>query len=430
MAVQRFTPANVREISAWANNCLSATVAEFLVDQLLKDKLSDETVAILGQLVSNYYLGDTAAPLSKDQLKELFLQPDIFPIDWQVMLGVLLRAHIEKADAANRSPATKLIHQDGQVDIRGFKFLAHLLKINVDFYLRGKETGDALVAGAPFPSSASMSALSFDSKDVEQLSHGGKSEPLVVLYDFSTDVTKASAKGHFGRLVADDAHLRTKLVDRDAIATNNAADGTGSYTRSIIPGKSVDVAQLKALVKAKIVTVCKAPLDVKEAAPKPVSPGKSSAPTPAPTHASAVAVSGGSMLGPVASRASDPLSGPKPPSTPPVTVNLPKKPLPVEYVESAYTPVVTKLVDKVVAETKAANFEKAYAAVVNDVKAVVVAPKDVDARIKADVRVKDADKMRVVNYFFSKTDEKYVSTDDQVRLDELYALDLHKKLNR
>lgn len=120
---------HVREITSWKNICLTASIADFLVDNLLQNKLSDATVDVLCDWMATSF--EVTKP-NKTSLKSFFSAHNAqYPIDWQMIVGLVLKQQIKEHD--NRD-SNKYIQEDGQVEIQAFDYLAKLLKINVDVF--------------------------------------------------------------------------------------------------------------------------------------------------------------------------------------------------------------------------------------------------------------------------------------------------------
>ena len=131
-AARKFTSQNVRNISPWKNNCLAATMADFVTAGLMSDvDISDETAMILGEMVGNYYHTDS---LTRQQLKALFTAVSV-PVDLQVLLGVVFRKYIEDMCEADKVANAGVIDHTQQVTPKGFQILAQKLKVNVDYYV-------------------------------------------------------------------------------------------------------------------------------------------------------------------------------------------------------------------------------------------------------------------------------------------------------
>lgn len=140
MAKARFTKDNIRLISSWDNNCAFACMADFLVDNLLKDKapnkLSDKTKECLLAIINDHYQPKNR--LTEQQLKNFFSYPQaVGPQDWQAIVGKALRA---KYDARDKSKEVKddQANKDKQVSMEVIGWLAKELVVDVDYEVDGQ----------------------------------------------------------------------------------------------------------------------------------------------------------------------------------------------------------------------------------------------------------------------------------------------------
>lgn len=130
MAISRKQIVSTHSDSHSAVDCM----ADFIVEQLLADKLSDESITQLLELIKKHY---NLAKLEKEEIIALLKYFYSTPAQYQQIIGNALLSHLE-----THSDAKNIIQNNGSLTDKAFAPIAHLLKFNVQFHIeeKGSET--------------------------------------------------------------------------------------------------------------------------------------------------------------------------------------------------------------------------------------------------------------------------------------------------